>query len=275
MGRYDEAMAVCRRGLQLQHDFAEAEVYLRLLPLLNSDRLEEVVALLRVAVRLRPNQPEAHVMLSRALCGQYKWDEAATAVRRASEAKGGFFPVRVVGLFEREIETVRKLEPDLTEFVSGARVARDAPELYHVTALCWFKLRYRDSARVFAHAFAADPDLARDAALERRYMGARFAAMAAAALGDGKDLDDAERARLRKQALAWLRADLDAWRKVLESGSDDDKALARERLAWWQADPKLAIVRDADKLAKLPPDEQKAAKELWAGVAEALATAPK
>jgi hypothetical protein len=110
---------------------------------------------------------------------------------------------------------------------------------------------------------------------ERRYTAARYAVMAASGLGDGKGLADAETAKLRKQAVEWLAGELTGWKKVLAVGSDDDKALARERLTWWKEDPKLAVIRYPDQLGKLPPDEQPAAKALWDGVNDALATPPK
>ncbi len=61
----------------------------------------------------------------------------------------------------------------------------------------------------------------------------RFAVAVAAALagcGKGEDaakLDDKERTRLRQQALTWLRADLEAWGKLLESQPDKGRAGVR------------------------------------------------
>ena len=46
--------------------------------------------------------------------------------------------------------------------------------------------------------------------------------------------DDAARAKLRKQAREWLRADLSAWAKVLETGTADSKAKVAPVLQHWK-----------------------------------------
>jgi hypothetical protein len=43
-----------------------------------------------------------------------------------------------------------------------------------------------------------------------------------------------------------------------------------QQLKRWQQDPDLAGVRDAEDLARLPEDEQKAWRELWSDVAALL-----
>jgi hypothetical protein len=93
-------------------------------------------------------------------------------------------------------------------------------------------------------------------------MGHRYNAACAAALvasGKGEDadkLDDKERARLRQQALGWLRGDLDLWAKQVESGKPPVRAAVRQTLQHWQKDTDLASLRDAVALAKLPDAER-------------------
>jgi hypothetical protein len=174
----------------------------------------------------------------------------------------------------QETEQFRTLDPQLPAYIKGERKPRDAHDLALLVNLCWFKRRYLGAARLYTHAFDADPRLAEDVRAERRYDAARYAARAAAGLGDAAGLDDTERGRWRKQALAWLRADLAGWRKLLAAGDEDDRALARERLRWWQEDPKLAGLREPAALAKLPADEQDGWRKLWAEVAGLLAGAP-
>jgi hypothetical protein len=105
--------------------------------------------------------------------------------------------------------------------------------------------------------------------------GHRYAAAQAAALagcGKGKDasrLDDPARARWRRQALAWLKADLAEYAKRLESGQPADRRLVEERLRQWQRDGDLAGVRDPGAVGKLPAEEQGPWRALWAEV-EAL-----
>jgi hypothetical protein len=89
--------------------------------------------------------------------------------------------------------------------------------------------RYAAGARFFADAFAAQPKLLADGHTLRyqaarfarakawedgplRYIAARFAARAGCGQGaDAATLDEKERARLRHQALAWLRDELSWW----------------------------------------------------------------
>jgi hypothetical protein len=100
-----------------------------------------------------------------------------------------------------------------------------------------------------------------------RYNAACAAALAAAGQGeDAAKLDDAEKARLRKQADEWLRADLSAYAKLIASGKPDARALVQQRLQHWQQDADLAGIRDANALAKLPETERENWRKLWADV---------
>jgi hypothetical protein len=76
---------------------------------------------------------------------------------------------------------------------------------------------------------------------------------------------------LRKQALAWLRADLAANGKLLETGKPEDRPRVQQRLRSWQCDQALAGLRDLTALAKLPADEREAYQQLWLDVAALLA----
>jgi eukaryotic-like serine/threonine-protein kinase len=79
-------------------------------------------------------------------------------------------------------------------------------------------------------------------------------------------LDAAGRERLRRQAVAWLRADLAAWAKVIDRGPQDRLA-ARRALTHWRTDVDLAGVRDPAELDKLPADERQDYLALWTDVA--------
>jgi hypothetical protein len=71
--------------------------------------------------------------------------------------------------------------------------------------------------RFYSEAFADDPKLADDLRTRHRYNAACSAALAGCGQGaDADKPDDQERARLRQQALAWLRADPAAWCQLLE-----------------------------------------------------------
>src|SRR6185369_4854586 len=104
-----------------------------------------------------------------------------------------------------------------------------------------------------------------------RYRAAGSAALAAAGQGgDAAKLDDAAKAKLRKQALDWLRADLALRAKQLDGDKPADRAAVQQALLNWRKGPGLASLRDAAALAKLPADEQKAFTQLWTDVAALL-----
>ena len=101
----------------------------------------------------------------------------------------------------------------------------------------------------------------------------RIAAAILAAAREGNDadkLDDKERDRLRKQALDWLRADLERRASQIKSGQPDQVATARRSLLHWQNDTDLASIRDPAPLAKLSSTERTAFAELWSTVASLL-----
>src|SRR5436190_17829465 len=95
------------------------------------------------------------------------------------------------------------------------------------------------------------------------YNAACAAALAAGQGTDGPKPDEAARARLRGQALDWLKAERAAWAKVLDAGEAQARPVVKRRLEHWRADSDLASVQDADALAKLPEAEQKGWQSLW------------
>jgi hypothetical protein len=164
-----------------------------------------------------------------------------------------------------------KLEARLPGLISGKEKPASAQEALDAAVVCFKRDLPYAAACLRAAAFAADPKLADDLKAGHRYDAACEAALAAA--GQGKDagkLDDKERARLRKQALDWLRADLAAWDKRLKSGGPADRAEVQQRLKHWQEDKDFAGIRDKEALAKLPEEERKAFAQLWADVAALL-----
>src|SRR5262249_3043286 len=132
------------------------------------------------------------------------------------------------------------------------------------------KRRYADAARLYAAAFAAQPKFAADRPAQDRYNAACAATLAGVGQGiDAGKLDDRERDRLRQQAHAWLRAELAASGPLVEEGPRG-RASAPSALRGWQTDSDLGGVRDPERLAKLPPEEQAAWQKLWAEVSALL-----
>ncbi len=207
--------------------------------------------------------------LAVALFQQGRFAEAQLAARGALELFPADSPVRQsVNAYLQACE--QRLEPltaKLPAVLRGAAQAADAAEQLSLADLCQHgQKRYAAAVRLYAAAFAARPDLADDARNGLRQHAAAAAALAAAGQGeDAGGLEDAERARLRRQALAWLRADLAAWTQLAEQ-DELHRVYLQTTLRAWQRDPDLAGVRGADALAGLPPDEQQAWRAFWADV---------
>src|SRR5262249_22077432 len=102
------------------------------------------------------------------------------------------------------------------------------------------------------------------AATFSRYRAACAAALAAAGRGEEGPLDAPRQADLRKQALAWLREDLDGLARAAKEAKFRPGITARLRL--WQRHPNLADVRDPAAIARLPDDERQAWEQFWADV---------
>jgi hypothetical protein len=165
----------------------------------------------------------------------------------------------------RRRERLLALEARLPALLQGERSPASAAECLEYADLCKVRKLHAAAARVYAYAFAADPKLADNVLSSHRYNAACHAALAAAAKGaDAAKLDEKEKARLRQKALAWLRADLALWTKILGSGNPPG---ARDRSAAVAA---LAGIRDAAWIVNLPADELRACRRLWADVAALL-----
>src|SRR5262249_35070359 len=124
--------------------------------------------------------------------------------------------------------------------------------------------------RFFAEAFAEQPALA--AKLDdHRYNAACVGALAGCGQGtDAAGLPETERARLRRQALDWLRVEFDAWNGLLKKDSAGVRPLIVKQRQHWLKDTDFAGVRGA-ALARLPEGERPAWQKLWADVADLLA----
>src|SRR5262249_62289233 len=174
----------------------------------------------------------------------------------------------------REAERMIALEGKLPAFLKGEFKPKDTTERLGLAGVCHARKFHHATTRLFAEAFAADPRLADFLPAQHRYAAACSAALAAAGQGeDAAKLDDKERARLRKQALDWLRADLALSTKLTASGPANARLFMQQSLKHWQQDSDLTGIRDRAALERLPPDEQKAFTQLWADVAALLKTA--
>jgi hypothetical protein len=177
------------------------------------------------------------------------------------------------GSLENMIPRSDELERKLQAIREQGLWPKDDFERINLANYCMNKKRYAESARFFGESFSVHPGYATHLRHWYRYNAACAASLAGSGLGkDGPRPDEADRAKLRGQAQAWLRADLESWSNVLqgEGGSEPARKLGVARtLASWKEDSDLAGIRDEAALAKLPEGEREAFRSLWADV-EAL-----
>jgi hypothetical protein len=170
----------------------------------------------------------------------------------------------------RRCERLLDLEARLPALLQGKIQPASPAERLEYAGLCQLKKLYTAVVRFYAEAFTADPKLANNLLAGHRYQAACAAALAGSGQGqDASQLDSQERARLRRQALAWLQADIARWTKILDTGIPQARPTVQEKLLQWQHNPDLAGIRDAAWIVNLPDEELRACRKLWAEV-EAL-----
>jgi tetratricopeptide (TPR) repeat protein len=264
-GRHEEALALYRRVLQLNP--AEYLAHLNIgETLLHLGQRQEAIASIRRAVELKPNLAVTHCVLGHALREDGQFAEALAEYRRGHEL-GLKQPnwTQPSAKWVREAEQLAAVAPRLPALLSGEAQPADAAERITAARICQeHKKLYAAATRFYAAAFAAEPKLANDVDVESRYSAACAAALAGCGRGeDAAHVSEVERARLRRQALDWLTADLGVWASRAETAAE--RSEVRREMAHWQTDPDFAGVR-GDALAKLPKTECLAWQKLWADV---------
>jgi serine/threonine-protein kinase len=268
-GRLAEAIACFRKAIAINPNYPEAHCNLGDALMQRGD-FAEAIACCRKAIEIDPNLPEAHCNLGEALMHRGDFAEALGAFRRGHElgSKRGDWK-HPSDKWVRDCERLIEREKKLLEVLAGTSKPADARERIEWARLCVHTRRFVAAARLSREAFEAEQELANDLAAGHRYRAATAAALAG--IGQGRDagkLTGEARAALRRQALAWLKADLGAWRRH-KDGSQRERALRS-----WRADKALAGVRDKEGLAKLSPAERAAWAELWAEVEKLLKRSP-
>jgi tetratricopeptide (TPR) repeat protein len=274
-GEMDGAAAAFRQAIRLRPNLAKAHYALGT-ALAGKREMAGAIAAFREAIRHQPDYAEAHTNLGLALKRSGQFAEALAAFRALQKRRlrgpkeGPFSAAREV----RDCERLLALHARLPAVLRGEDAPADAAECLKFAYLCLYKQLPGAAARFFTDAFRAAPKLAADLRAGDRFGAARAAALAGT--GQGKDadqLDAAARARWRRQALDWLRADLQAWGRLLDSEPGEAPLAANILRKHWLADPDLAGVRGPDAFARLPAAERQPWRELWDDVAATLARA--
>jgi tetratricopeptide (TPR) repeat protein len=270
-GKLDEAVGHYEQALRIDPKLAWAHVSLGNV-LYDKGKLDEAVGRYQQALRIDPKLAWAHCNLGRALRQQGRFEEALVALKRGHElaSKQLGWPIPS-GQWVRDAEPLAAMERRLQAILKGESRPAGTAEWLELVQFCRSTRRYAAAARLYADAFAADPKLADDLKSGHRYSAASCAALAAGGQGtDSPKPNDKERARLRRQALGWLRSELAARAKQSKSWWPGEAGQAKTALAPWQKDPDLAGVRDRKALAALPADERSEWDKLWDEVALCL-----
>jgi tetratricopeptide (TPR) repeat protein len=261
--KQDEGIACFKKAIKLDPKYAPAHNNLGL-ALARQGKQDEAIACYRRAIELDPKNALAHNNLGLALIMQGKPDEAIAFCRLAIKLDP---KLALAHINLARAERLAAVQGKLPAFLKGQYKSRSSQERLALAELCGIKKMHHARAGLYAEAFTTDPKLADDLQAAHRYYAACAAALAGC--GQGKDadkLDDRARARWRKQALAWLRADLALRTKQLGSGRPDDRQEVADKMQHWQRDADFVGVRGKDGLAKLPASERAAWQQLWAEV---------
>jgi tetratricopeptide (TPR) repeat protein len=275
-GQVDQAVRCFQQAVELDANNSSAHSNLGLALLYGRCQPAEASPHFQRAAQIRPNSALTQFNVGQGLLANGQFTDAREVVRRSLRLSAAGQPYHELYLQAmRQLEDCERLpalEARLPAILQGKEKPAGAAEALQLAWLCQVRLRFAAAARLYANSFAADPTPANELSAGHRFNAARCAALASAGWGDGAPPPgDAERIRLRGQALEWLRADLAAWRKQVAAANPAALPAARRSFALWLREFRLFAVREKEELAKLPGAERTAWEKLWADV-EALRT---
>jgi serine/threonine protein kinase len=246
-----------RIGMYRQYGFTEKA----------REDIQRVIEHWRKIIKLATDDAEAHCRLGQALQSQGKFTDGLVSIKYGHEL-GSKKPGWSLPSAEwvRDAEQRVRLDAKLARVMKGEEQPSDAAERINLAKLCVKHYQfYAAAARFYGDALSLDPKLAGN----NRYNAACAAALAGCAQGkDAAKLGGDEYARLRGQALDWLRADLCGWREDLEKQPKTTLPHLRAQMQCWLVDPDFNGVRGDTALAKLPEAESHQWQRLWQEVKE-------
>jgi serine/threonine-protein kinase len=268
LGRIDQAIAEFEKAITF--DNSHGPCYIELALLLQSEGKEQRAnEMYRHVVKLQPYDYQSWRGLAASDLVLNQFAPAEDAARHALALAATGDPTmadarRQLDLCNRLVGVSGQLAAILAD---PRRISDPNSQLAIADWASKYKGQPAASCRLYQAAFATQPALLDDFTGHFRFEAACAAAQAGCGLGnDAANLDTDSRARLRDQAFAWLKADLEAWVHKHALGHPGDRSLACQTVRIWQQSTALACVRDKQALSKLDSLERERWNSLWADV---------
>jgi serine/threonine protein kinase/Tfp pilus assembly protein PilF len=268
-GELEEAIVEFRTALRLGTGNLSSTHLCLGIVLTKVGKKDEAIAEYRTAIDLNPSLAEAHCNLGRLLQYEKKEYAEALALLRRGHELGSQNPAWKYpsDKWVANCQTYANLDTQLSAVLSGEAKAEGNEKLQLAEFCILAKGLHLEAARFYAEGFSDRPDL--------KEPGLYNAACAAAVVSTGplsaaRQLDEAEKARWRKQAIDWLRENLALYAGKLETADTAAAAELRKLLLHWKKDPDLAGLREPAAIAMLPESEREACLQLWADLERLL-----
>jgi serine/threonine-protein kinase len=207
--------------------------------------------------------------LAAALLDQGRFAEARAAVQRLLELDRTDAWRRTRPRQLELCDTLLAVDAKIPAILAGKERPKEVATQRALAEWCMKHRRLTATAASFyTRAFTTQPSLADDLDAGYRFHAACAAALAGCGVGqDAAQLDERQRAALRKQALDWLTAEHSAWAERHRRGQPGDRTAAATAVRSWEGNEDLSGVRSEPALGQLPADERRDWKALWAKVA--------
>jgi serine/threonine protein kinase/Tfp pilus assembly protein PilF len=256
VGYYRAAVALRPEASAVHYNFGRL--------LRSSGRIDEAIGHFKQVVRLDPRFAQAHANLGEALRARDRTDEAIDAYQEAVRLDPRLFQARLE--FGDVLRSRGRLDEAIDQYQQALWIRPDFGLLHNNLGVALqARGRFDQAIEHLQQAVRLDPWLA----IGHHNLGlcvlaaASHALQTAAGAGPEKTpLDEQERAALRRQALGWLRGNLDFRTRLMKDGY-----IPGWTVGDWRTSPALASVRDRAALARLPDDERQQWERLWEDVA--------
>jgi tetratricopeptide (TPR) repeat protein len=237
-------------------DYADATHYNLGLALAKKGHLDEAIADYHEALRLMTDRALVHTTLGGFLVRKGQLDEAIDECREA------------IRLWRNHVDSWQTPCQEAEAHSNLAKALRYKGRLGDAF------VEDKEAFRLYSTTIADKPQVVEGLITNQvRYDAACASARAGCYQGADADKLNKECPRLRQQALDWLRADLKAYRQMLEKSADKSGPMIVQRMQHWLQDPDFDGVRGPEALARLPEAEHAAWQKLWDDVAQMLAKA--